>query len=124
MSCFRRSDGRLLIHVELRQRSVAKANRLADLQRRDRADVLGDLVARQLPELLAITARALLTESTRRPVRLDQEVFNSDPGTEATTPPAGTDGVGHLNALTTQATPILPPGDLQSEDASGGSSPV
>jgi len=40
------------------------------------------------------------------------------------TPPAGTDGVVHLNELTTQAAQIVPPGDLIDEDTFGGRRPV
>lgn len=67
MSCLRRSDGRLLVRVHVPFDVVERADGLALTTGRDRADMLGDLVAEQLPDLLADTARALLRTALQPP---------------------------------------------------------
>jgi hypothetical protein len=56
VSCFRR-DGRLLVRVPLPADVVERADELAKRSGRDRCDVLGDLVAQQLPDILVAAAR-------------------------------------------------------------------
>ena len=101
--------GRVTVRYRLPGKLVDEVDCRASAVGVDRAVLLGDLLAAALPEALAEAARERLC--LKLPL-------------DAATPPAGTDGVDHLNALTTQATHIVPPGDLINEDISGGSSSI
>lgn len=64
MTFVRRQDGRLLVRVTLPMDVIERADELAKATAHDRADILGDLVAEQLPEVLSHAAMELLTSQS------------------------------------------------------------
>ena len=70
MTFVRRADGRLLVRVTLPADVVERADEMAQASDHDRADILGDLVASQLPEVLSEAAAELLGSQSVTPPAL------------------------------------------------------
>ncbi|MBF6558170.1 MAG: hypothetical protein IVW52_18855 [Acidimicrobiales bacterium] len=78
MTFVRREDGRLLVRVTLPTDVVERADEMAQASDHDRADLLGDLVASQLPEVLSEAATELLTQHEVEPPALPGGATKSD----------------------------------------------